>query len=92
LAALRVLALVVCDIRAAEAYCKAHTGQEGYMALLDMLINPGNGRPPLYDDACHLLAAQGAWACFGTARVWECSDVRERAAWHAQIACCHGGP
>ncbi|KAK9839815.1 hypothetical protein WJX81_003522 [Elliptochloris bilobata] len=59
-AALRVLALVLGDIRAAEAYCTRWAGGEGHLALLDALLRPGDGRPPLYAEACHLLAAQGA--------------------------------
>ena len=58
-AALRMLALYLGDIRAAEAYCEQHTGQAGYLALLSMLLAPGEGRPPLYAEACQLLAAQG---------------------------------
>ena len=58
-AALRVLALYLGDIRAAEAYCEQHTGQAGYLALLSMLLAPGEGRAPLYTEACQLLAAQG---------------------------------
>ena len=58
-AALRVLALVLGDIRAAEAFCEQHTGQAGYLALLSMLLAPGEGRAPLYTEACQLLAAQG---------------------------------
>ncbi|BDA48080.1 Transforming growth factor-beta receptor-associated protein [Coccomyxa sp. Obi] len=59
-AALRILALVLGDIRLAEAYCARWAGQQGYLALLDMLLHPGDGRAPLYAEACHLLAAQGA--------------------------------
>ncbi len=58
-AALRILALVLGDIRLAEAYCARWAGQQGYLALLDMLLHPGDGRAPLYAEACHLLAAQG---------------------------------
>ena len=58
-AALRVLALVLGDIRAAEAYCARWAGGEGHLALLDALLRPGDGRAPLYAEACHLLAAQG---------------------------------
>lgn len=59
-AALRILALVLGDIRLAEAYCARWAGQAGYLQLLDMLLHPGSGREPLYAEACHLLAAQGA--------------------------------
>ncbi len=58
-AALRILALVLGDIRLAEAYCARWAGQQGYLSLLDMLLHPGHGRDPLYAEACHLLAAQG---------------------------------
>ena len=58
-AALRVLALVLGDLQAAEDYCKQHAGQPGYLALLSMLLAPDDGRSPLYAEACRLLAAQG---------------------------------
>ena len=56
---MRILALVLGDIRLAEAYCARWAGQQGYLFLLDMLLHPGHGREPLYAEACHLLAAQG---------------------------------
>lgn len=59
-AALQILALVLGDIRLAEDYCARFAGQEGHLMLLDMLLHPGDGRAPLYTEACHLLAAQGA--------------------------------
>ncbi|KAK9804448.1 hypothetical protein WJX73_002374 [Symbiochloris irregularis] len=59
-AALRVLALDVGDIRGAEAYCEQHAGPLGGLALLRMLLAPGQGRAPLYAEACHLLASRGA--------------------------------
>ena len=58
-AALRILALTLGDIRLAEAYCARFTGREGHLLLLDLLLHPGEERPPLYIEACHLLAAQG---------------------------------
>ena len=58
-AALRILALTLGDIRLAEGYCARFTGREGHLLLLDLLLHPGDGRPPLYIEACHLLAAQG---------------------------------
>jgi hypothetical protein len=61
-AALRLLALVLCDIRLAEAYCARYAGPEGHAALLELLLRPGDSRPPLYADACHLLAAQGVYS------------------------------
>ena len=54
-----MLALVLGDMRAAEAYCARWAPGEGHLALLDALLRPGDGRPPLYAEACHLLAAQG---------------------------------
>ncbi|KAK9806735.1 hypothetical protein WJX72_000925 [[Myrmecia] bisecta] len=59
-AALRILALVIGDLAAAEAYCGQHGGQDSYLTLLDMLLQPGDLRPPMYVEACHLLAVQGA--------------------------------
>ena len=59
LAALRILALVVGDMDAAEDYCGRHAGPDGYLTLLDMLLRPGDERSPLFAEACHLLAAQG---------------------------------
>lgn len=58
-AALRTLALTLGDIRLAEAYCVRFTGHDGHLMLLDLLLHPGDERPPLYIEACHLLAAQG---------------------------------
>ena len=58
-AALRILALTLGDIRLAEAYCARFTGHDGHLMLLDLLLHPGDERPPLYIEACHLLAAQG---------------------------------
>lgn len=59
-AALRTLALTLGDIRLAEAYCARFTGHDGHLLLLDLLLHPGDERPPLYLEACHLLAAQGS--------------------------------
>ena len=59
-AALRTLALTLGDIRLAEAYCARFTGRDGHLLLLDLLLHPGDERPPLYLEACHLLAAQGS--------------------------------
>ena len=58
-AALSLLALSMGDIIAAETYCAQNAGQEGYLALLDMLLRPGSGQAPMYAEACHLLAAKG---------------------------------
>ena len=59
-AALRILALVIRDTAAAEAYCAAHLGPPGYVRLLDMLLAPALGAAPLLPDACHLLHSAGA--------------------------------
>lgn len=58
-AALRLLALTMGDVRAAEAYCEAHVGDAGYEALMEMLLRPSPGRSPLFAEACHLLANTG---------------------------------
>eukprot|EP00884_Botryococcus_braunii_P004337 jgi/Botrbrau1/13904/Bobra.0017s0011.1 len=58
--ALRVVALVLGDMKRATAYCQALGEQEAYMTLLAMLLHPGEGRDPLYAEACQLLAAQGS--------------------------------
>lgn len=63
-AALRLLALTMADVRAAEAFCEATAGEEGYRALLDMLLRPGEGRAPLFAEACHLLANSSAVVSF----------------------------
>ena len=75
-AALRTLALKLGDIRLAETYCARFTGREGHMLLLDLLLHPGDERPPLYMEACHLLAAQGGY-CAGTSTAQdpECHPV-----------------
>ncbi len=57
--ALRVVALVLGDMKRATAYCHALGEQDAYMTLLAMLLHPGEGRDPLYAEACQLLAAQG---------------------------------
>ena len=67
-AGLRILALIMGDMHAAEAYCEQHAGQPGYLALLSMLLSPGDGRSPLYVDACRLLAAQGR--CWAASSAW----------------------
>lgn len=61
-AALRILAIELQDMAAAEQYCAeqaAKGGQASYALLLEMLLHPGGGRPPLLAQACHLLTAQG---------------------------------
>jgi len=66
-AALRILALVLGDIAAAEAYCREHLGPAGYRQLLGMLLAPGPGAPPMLPEACHLLAAAGGMVCLHVA-------------------------
>lgn len=61
-AALRILAIELQDMAAAEQYCAEQAGKGGqasYALLLEMLLRPGQGRAPLLPQACHLLAAQG---------------------------------
>lgn len=62
-AALRILALVLGDIAAAEAYCREHLGPAGYRQLLGMLLAPGPGAPPMLPEACHLMVAAGGMIC-----------------------------
>lgn len=54
-AALRILALLVGDVAAAEAYCAAHLGPPGYAQLLALLLDAR-----LLPEACHLLRFAGA--------------------------------
>ena len=45
-----------------EQYCAEQGlkgGQVTYALLLDMLLHPGQGRSPMFAQACHLLSAQG---------------------------------
>ena len=61
-AALRILAIELQDMVAAEQYCaeqQAKGGKATHAVLMDMLLHPGNNRTPLLAQACHLLAAQG---------------------------------
>ena len=65
-AALRILAIELQDMVAAEQYCAEHQSQDGqatYAVLMDMLLHPGSQRKPLLAQACHLLAAQGRFFC-----------------------------
>lgn len=62
-AALRILAIELEDMVEAERYCAEQGlkgGQATHALLLHMLLHPGQGRPPMFAQACHLLAAQGA--------------------------------
>ena len=67
MAALRVLALTLRDVAAAEAYARAHLSPPDYRALLQLVLHPGPGLEPLWDDACYLIAALGR--CGGLARL-----------------------
>lgn len=60
MAALRVLALTLRDVAAAEAYARAHLAPPQFRALLGLVLEPGPGLEPRWDDACYLLAALGA--------------------------------
>ncbi|PRW44437.1 transforming growth factor-beta receptor-associated 1 isoform X1 [Chlorella sorokiniana] len=59
MAALRLLALTLHDVAAAEAYARAHLPPSDYRALLHLLLEPGPGLEPRWDDACYLIAALG---------------------------------
>ena len=58
--ALRILAVDIGDIEAAEQYCSQHGGQESYMLLLEMLLSPQGGEPPRFDHAIRILSAREA--------------------------------
>ncbi|KAL4433059.1 hypothetical protein ABPG77_006486 [Micractinium sp. CCAP 211/92] len=59
MAALRTLALTLHDVAAAEAYARAHLAPPDYRALLHLVLEPGPGREPCWDDACYLITALG---------------------------------
>lgn len=61
LSALRVLALTLRDIGAAEAYAAAHLPPSEYRTLLQLVLHPGPGIEPLYEDACYLITALGGF-------------------------------
>lgn len=56
--ALRVLAVTLNDINSAIRYCKKHARHEGFISLLEMLLRPGEGREPMYTEACQVSNAQ----------------------------------
>ena len=58
--ALRILAVDMGDIEAAEQHCSQHGGQESYMLLLEMLLSPQGGEPPRFDHAIRILSAREA--------------------------------
>ena len=60
LAALRLLALTLRDVGAAEAYATAHVPPSQYRELLQMVLSPGDGVEPYWEDACYLISALGA--------------------------------
>ncbi|GAB4818896.1 hypothetical protein N2152v2_005942 [Parachlorella kessleri] len=60
LSALRLLALTLRDIAAAEAYAIAHLPPAEYRTLLQLVLHPGPGVEPLYEDACYLVTALGS--------------------------------
>ena len=62
LAALRIVGVVEGDVAGAEAYARRHLGPPGHHHLLDMLLRPGPGRPPMLLQACHLMHAAGGHA------------------------------
>lgn len=51
-----MLAVTLNDTNAAIRYCKKHAGHEGFIALLEMLLRPGEGREPMYTEACQVSA------------------------------------
>ncbi|KAL4428207.1 hypothetical protein ABPG75_002296 [Micractinium tetrahymenae] len=57
--ALRTLALTLRNVAAAEAYARAHLAPPDYRALLHLVLGPGTGLEPRWDDACYLIAALG---------------------------------
>ena len=59
MAALRLLALTMHDVVRAEAYARAHLPPSEYRALLALVLAPGGGQEPRYEDACYLVAALG---------------------------------
>ncbi len=62
LAALRLLAVTLRDLRGAEVYCRDHAGVDGYSDLLAMVLRPGDGASPRYTEACHVISVAGAQA------------------------------
>lgn len=58
-AALRVLALTLRDVGAAEAYAAALLPPSEHHLLLQLVLNPGGGAAPRWDDASHVVTALG---------------------------------
>jgi hypothetical protein len=70
-AALRLLALTLRDVAAAEAYVRAHLPPRDYPLLLHLVLEPGAGLEPRWGDAAYLIAALGGWG-WGGVFVWWC--------------------
>eukprot|EP01018_Ginkgo_biloba_P015024 Gb_27372 [translate_table: standard] len=56
---LQILALKLEDSEAAEQYCAELGRPDAYMQLLDMYLEPGDGREPMYKAAVRLLHCHG---------------------------------
>lgn len=61
LAALRVLCLALRDIAGAQAYATAFLPPQEYRTLLHVVLHPGGGREPLYEDATYLVTTLGEY-------------------------------
>ncbi|KAG2489069.1 hypothetical protein HYH03_012505 [Edaphochlamys debaryana] len=48
------------DVEGGIAFCRRRCGPEGWRALLELLLRPGEGREPDFRSACRVLAAEGA--------------------------------
>jgi hypothetical protein len=59
LSALQVLALNLGDMKRAQMLCREEGNLEAYLTLLKLLLHPQDGRPPMYVEACCLLASEG---------------------------------
>ena len=59
LSALEVLALIIGDVKRAQLLCQDEGNLDAYLTLLKLLLHPGDGRPPMYVEACRLLTAEG---------------------------------
>lgn len=56
---LQILALKLEDSEAAEQYCAELGRPDAYMQLLDMYLEPGDGKEPMYKAAVRLLHCHG---------------------------------
>ncbi|KAI3428666.1 hypothetical protein D9Q98_007489 [Chlorella vulgaris] len=59
MSALRLLALTLHDVAAAEAYARCWLVPGDYRALLHLVLEPGPGLEPRWGDACYLIASLG---------------------------------